>query len=50
MRWAGLPEAGAAPSMGIVSDACNNAMCESFVATPECKLLDCCCSRPKLRR
>ena len=26
--------------MGSVGDACDNAMCESFFATLECKLLD----------
>jgi transposase InsO family protein len=30
------------PSMGSVGDAHNNAMCESFFATLECKLLDRC--------
>ena len=28
------------PSMGSVSDAYDNAMCESFFATLECELLD----------
>lgn len=33
-------EAGVRPSMGSVSDAYDNAMCESFFATLECELLD----------
>ena len=32
-------EAGVRPSMGSVGDAYDNAMCESFFATPECELL-----------
>jgi putative transposase len=28
------------PSMGSVGDAYDNAMCESFFATPECELLE----------
>ena len=33
-------EAGVRPSMGSVGDAYDNAMAESFFATPECELLD----------
>ena len=33
-------EAGVRPSMGSVGDACDNAMCQSFVATLECELLE----------
>ncbi len=33
-------QAGVRPSMGSVGDAYDNAMCESFFATPECELLD----------
>ena len=33
-------EAGIIQSMGSVGDAYDNAMCESFFATPECELLD----------
>jgi len=33
-------EAGVRPSMGSVGDASNNALCESFLATLECELLD----------
>jgi putative transposase len=33
-------EAGVRPSMGSVGDAYDNALCESFFATPECELLD----------
>ena len=33
-------EAGVQPSMGSVGDAHENAMCESFFATLECKLLE----------
>jgi transposase InsO family protein len=33
-------EAGVRPSMGSVADAYDNALCESFFATLECKLLD----------
>jgi putative transposase len=33
-------EAGVRPSMGSVGDAFDNALCESFFATLECKLLD----------
>ncbi|MEM6962455.1 MAG: IS3 family transposase [Myxococcota bacterium] len=33
-------EAGVRPSMGLVGDAHDNAMCESFFATLECELLD----------
>ncbi len=33
-------EAGVRPSTGSVGDACDNAICESFVATLECELLD----------
>lgn len=33
-------EAGVKPSMGLVGDAYDNAMCESFFATLECELLD----------
>jgi putative transposase len=32
-------EAGVRPSMGVVGDAYDNAMCESFFATLECELL-----------
>jgi transposase InsO family protein len=35
-------EAGVRPSMGSVGDAYDNAMCESFFATLECKLLERC--------
>jgi putative transposase len=35
-------EAGVRPSMGSVGDCFDNAMCESFIATLECKLLDRC--------
>src|SRR6202008_5093286 len=35
-------EAGVRPSMGSVGDAYDNAMCESFLATLECELLDRC--------
>jgi putative transposase len=38
-------EAGVRPSMGLVGDAYDNAMCESFFATLECELLDRCCFR-----
>jgi putative transposase len=31
---------GVRPSVGSVGDAYDNAMCESFFATPECELLD----------
>jgi putative transposase len=33
-------EAGVRPSMGLVGDCFNNAMCESFFATLECELLN----------
>ena len=33
-------QAGVRPSMGSVGDTYDNAMCESFFATPECELLD----------
>jgi putative transposase len=33
-------DAGVRPSMGSVGDAYDNAMCESFLATLECELLD----------
>ena len=33
-------EAGVRPSRGSLGDAYDNAMCESFFATPECELLD----------
>jgi putative transposase len=35
-------EVGVRPSMGSIGDAYDNAMCESFFATLECELLDCC--------
>jgi putative transposase len=33
-------QAGVRPSMGSVGDCFDNAMCESFLATLECELLD----------
>lgn len=35
-------DAGVRPSMGSVGDCFDNALCESFFATLECELLDCC--------
>ena len=33
-------ETGVRPSMGSVDNCLDNAMCESFFATPECELLE----------